>query len=175
MSPSPSEPRVVLAVVGAPHGVRGEVRVKTFTDDPEAIGAYGPLSTPSGQRLTVAAVRVVKGDLVVARFREITERTAAAALNRVPLSVPRSALPVEDDGDTFYHADLIGLAAVTEAGDPLGTIAALHDFGAGDVLEVRGPGGSVLYPFTKAVVPVIDVAAGRVVIVPPAETEAQEE
>jgi 16S rRNA processing protein RimM len=174
VSQSPSEPRVVLAVVGAPHGVWGEVRVKTFTDDPEAIGAYGPLSTPDGKRLTVAALRVVKGDLAIARFREITDRTAAEALNRKELTVPRSALPAADDSDTFYHTDLIGLDAVTETGEPLGTVVALHDFGAGDVVEVRGAGGSVLYPFTKAVVPVVDVAAGRVVIVPPVETEARE-
>jgi 16S rRNA processing protein RimM len=165
---------VVLAVVGAPHGVRGEVRVKTFTADPEALGAYGPLETPDGRRLTLVGLRIVKGDLAIARFREIADRTAAEALNRVALAVPRSALPVEDDGDTFYHADLIGLSAVTEAGDMLGTVAALHDFGAGDVLEVKGARGSVLYPFTKAVVPVVDVAAGRVVVVPPAETEARE-
>jgi 16S rRNA processing protein RimM len=169
--PARDDRRVVLAVLGAPHGVRGELRVKTFLADPMALGDYGALSLPDGRTLTLAAARPLKGDMVVARFAEVTTREAAEALNRLELGVPRSALPPEDDADSFYHADLIGLAAETAEGAPLGVVAALYDFGAGDVVEIRGPGGARLMPFTKAVVPVVDIAGGRIVVVPPVEVE----
>jgi len=165
---------VVLAAVGAPHGVRGEVRVKTFLADPADLGAYGPLTTPSGRRLTVTAIRPLKADLVVARFAEVSDRDGAEALTGETLAVPRTALPEDADAETFYHADLIGLTAEDDVGARLGTVVALHDFGAGDILEIRGAAGTRLLPFTKAVVPVIDVAGGRIVVVLPAETEARE-
>lgn len=160
---------LVLGVAGKAHGVRGEVRIRTFLADPQALGDYGPLATPDGKRLTVQQVRALKDGMAVARFAEIDDRTAAEALNGMELSVPRSALPDEEDEDSFYHADLIGLEARDPAGGLLGHIAAVHDFGAGDILEVRGPGGQSYYPFTKAIVPEIDVAHGRLTIVPPAE------
>jgi 16S rRNA processing protein RimM len=167
-----SSARVTLAAVGAPHGVRGEVRVKCFLADPMALGAYGPLSA-NGRTLTVESVRPLKGDLVVARFREIATREAAEALRGLELTVPRSALPEPEEGEV-YHADLVGLRAETVAGETLGRVRAIYDFGAGDVLEIEGPGGVRLLPFTKAAVPVIDLAGGRIVVDPPAETEARE-
>jgi 16S rRNA processing protein RimM len=163
---------ITLAVAGAPHGVRGEVRVKCFLENPEKLGAYGPLDA-GGRTLTVVSVRSLKGDLVVARFREISTREAAEALRGAELTVPREALP-EPEEDEVYHADLIGLRAETAAGEALGRVRAIYDFGAGDVLEIDGPSGSRLLPFTKAVVPVVDVAGGRIVVDPPAESEARE-
>jgi 16S rRNA processing protein RimM len=165
--------RIILAVIGAPHGVKGEVRVKCFGADPLALGEYGPLTTTDGRTLSVDALRPLKGDLVVARFREIADRSAAERLNGAELTVLRSALPAEDDADTFYHADLIGLRAETADGAELGTVAAIYDFGAGDVIELRGEAGTRVLPFTKAVVPVVDVAGGRVVVALPDEIEGE--
>jgi 16S rRNA processing protein RimM len=110
---------------------------------------------------------------MIVHFREIGDRTAAESLRGQDLSVPRAALPPVAE-DTFYHADLVGLRAETDQGASLGTVAAIYDFGAGDVIEVRGPAGTVFYPFTKAVVPVVDLARGRVVILPPGETVGRE-
>jgi 16S rRNA processing protein RimM len=164
--------RITLAVIGAPHGVTGEVRVKCF-GDPEALGDYGPLATAGGRALTVQSLRVLKADLAVVRFREIADRTAAERFKGAELSIDRSALPPEDDADTFYHADLVGLRAETADGAALGTVTAIYDFGAGDVVEIRGEGGTRVLPFTKAVVPVVDVAAGRIVVALPDEVEGE--
>ena len=163
--------RVLLATIGAAHGVRGEVRVKPFTADPLAIGEYKPLLAEDGRAFEIERLRPA-GNVLVVKFRGVDDRTAAEALNGVALHAERAALPPTGE-DEFYHADLIGLAAVTEAGDTLGTVAAVLNFGAGDILEIapaRGP--SLLVPFTRAIVPDIDIAAGRIVIVMPAETEA---
>jgi len=168
-----SEHRVVIARIGAAHGIRGEVRVKTFTEDPASIAAYGPLDTADGRRFEVAAMRPLGGspDMLVVRLKGIADRNAAEALNGIELSIPRHRLPPAGDVDDFYHADLIGLAAVTPAGEPLGTVVGVPNYGAGDLLEVAPAGGtSVLYPFTRAVVPLVDLRGGRVVVVPPAET-----
>jgi len=164
-------PRLVqIAVIGAPHGVRGEARVKTFTEDPASLKAYGPLLVGDGpQALTVASLRPLKDDMVVARFEGVASREAVAALTGKTLSVPRDALPAADDEDDFYHADLIGLRAERADGTLLGEVAAVPNYGADDLLEVRlaGERRTVLLPFTKAVVPVVDVAGGRVVVEPP--------
>ncbi len=158
--------RVIIAEVGAPHGVRGAVRVKTFTADPGDLGAYGPLTTEDGRSLTVVEARPDKTVLVV-RFAEIDSREAAQALKGQRLHAERTALPDDDDTDAFYHADLIGLAAVDMQGERLGEIVALHDFGAGDLLDVKvAKGPSVLVPFTREIVPEVDIAGGRVVIDP---------
>ncbi|EKF18740.1 ribosome maturation factor RimM [Nitratireductor pacificus] len=150
---------VQLAVIGAAQGLRGEVRVKSFTGDPMALGDYGPLTTGDGRMLTVRQLRPVK-NVVVAQFAEVGDRNAAEALNGTALFVERAALPAELDEEEYYHADLIGLAAVDEAGQRFGTIGALHNFGAGDILEVTlATGGSALVPFTRAAVPSIDLAA----------------
>jgi 16S rRNA processing protein RimM len=159
---------ILIARVGAAHGVRGEVRVKPFGLDGEAIGDHGPLRSHDGaRRLTVDRVRPIAGGMVIVKFIGIDDRTAAERLNHLDLFVERAALP-EPDEDEFYHADLIGLAVVTVAGEPIGHVIAVQDFGAGDLLEVDRPGKpSVFVPFTKAVVPTVEIAKGRVVIDPP--------
>jgi 16S rRNA processing protein RimM len=164
-----SADRVCLGIVGAPHGVQGAVRVKTFTATPEAIGRYGELEDESGgRRFAVRVVSAAKGDgMVLARLSGITDRDRAEALRGLRLYLPRAALPPAGD-DEFYHADLVGLAAQLGDGTRLGTVIAVHDFGAGDMLEIaREVGQPVLVPFTRAAVPVVDVAGGRVVLDPP--------
>lgn len=161
---------VCVGVVTGAHGVRGEVRIKAFTEDPAAVAAYGPVRDDAGQplRLTLTGA---SSDRVLARIKGIGDRTAAEALKGRRLFVPRSALPAVG-ADEFYHVDLVGLAAdlaITEdtGGETrrLGTVRAVHDHGGGASLEVvTADGGDVLVPFTRAAVPVVDLAAGRVVI-----------
>lgn len=164
------EDRVCMGVVGAPHGVRGAVRIKSFTDAPEAIANYGALEDESAERqFTLRVVSSAKGDgMVIAKLSGVTDRDRAEALRGLRLYAPRAALPPPAE-DEFYHADLVGLAVEREDGSELGKIIAVHDFGAGDVIEIeRTEGQRVLVPFTRAVVPVVDIAGGRVVIDPPA-------
>lgn len=164
----------MLATIGSPHGIRGEVRVKSFTADPTALASYGPLTAADGRVFEIERLRPAKG-VVIAKFRGVDDRNAAEALNGVELSVERSALPPAEVGE-YYHADLIGLEAVDAAGKPLGRVVAVQNFGAGDILEIAPPDGvSLLIPFTNATVPDIDIAGGRLTIVPPAEIEIQEE
>jgi 16S rRNA processing protein RimM len=159
---------VLIAEIGAAHGVRGDVRVKAYTADPEAIGDYGPLSDDQGRTFEIRTMRPLKGDLLVVSFAGVADRTAAEKLNRTRLYVDRSALPEPED-EEFYHADLLGLPVQTTAGDVVGRIVAVPNFGADDLLEVIRPDGrSVFVPFTRAVVPVVDLAARTVVIDPPA-------
>jgi 16S rRNA processing protein RimM len=167
-----SDPELVmLATIGAPHGVRGEVRVKAFTADPAALGAYRPLATADGRTFEVERLRPT-GNMLVVKFAGIDDRDAAEAVNGVELFVERSALPPAEP-EEFYHADLIGLDAVSPAGERLGTVVAVQNFGAGDILEIAPErGATLLVPFTKSAVPEIDLAAGRLVVVPPAEIEA---
>jgi 16S rRNA processing protein RimM len=165
--------RILLATIGAPHGVRGEVRVKSFAADPLALGNYRPLASEGGRLFHIERLRAGKGMLIV-KVRGVDDRDAAAALNGTSLYVDRSALPAAEE-DEFYHADLIGLAAFGEDGEPLGKVAAIHDFGAGDIVEIapeRGP--PLLVPFTREAVPIVDVAGGRLVVSPPAEVGAEE-
>ena len=161
---------------GAPHGVRGEVRLQSFTQDPVAIGSYGPLAGSNGAVFTLKNVRLIKDNMLVARVEGIANRTAAEALTHVDLSLDRAALPPPDE-EEFYVADLVGLDVVTEVGETLGTILGVPNYGGGDLLEVRPTRGgeSLLFPFTKEVVPTIDVAGRRVVVAPPAEVEAKDE
>jgi 16S rRNA processing protein RimM len=167
--------QVCVAQIGAPHGVRGEVRLWTFTADPMAVTRYAPLQTEDGQRgFEIDAARPAKGHLVV-KLRGIDDRNAAERLTNTKLFVPRERLP-EIEADEFYHADLIGLAVEDENGNAIGAVSAVHNFGAGDILEVQPPeGGAMLLPFTETVVPEVDIASGRVVVVLPGETEAAEE
>jgi 16S rRNA processing protein RimM len=159
--------RIVVGRVGAAHGIRGDVRVKSFTADPLALGDYGPLTTPEGRRLTVARVRD-GGTVVIVGFAEIKDRTAAEALNGTDLLIDRNALPPSSDADDFYVADLIGLVVDLIDGVQLGIVNAVQDFGAGDLLDVIRPDGSSVYvPFTRAVVPTVDLAGGRLVVDPP--------
>lgn len=165
--------RVCVARIGAPHGVRGDVALWSFTEDPMTVTTYGALQSKDGKRsLEVASARPAKDKLIV-HFRSVDTREAAEALNGTELYVTRDKLPETDD-DEFYHADLIGLAAVTEANETLGTITAIHNFGAGDIVEIAARSGSLMLPFTKAVVPVIDMKGGRVIVVPPNEIEGDE-
>ena len=166
---------ICVAKIGAAHGVRGDVRLWTFTEDPLAVLHYGPLTTKDGSRsFEVAKAREAK-DHLVATIKGVTDRNAAERLNGLELYVPRDRLPETDD-DEYYHADLIGLAAETTAGAPLGRVLAIHNFGAGDIIEIAPPSGSTLMlPFTNAVVPTVDLAGGRVIIELPAEIEGEDQ
>jgi 16S rRNA processing protein RimM len=173
--PSPTSSRVVLATIGAAHGIRGEVRVKSFTADPASLAGYGPLHASDGRSFEIERHWRLKGEMLVVKFRDIDDRNAAEALNGVELSVDRSALPASEANE-YYHADLIGLAAISPNGNPLGHVVAVHNFGAGDILEVAPPDGvSLMIPFTNTTVPDIDIAGRRVTIAPPAEIEIAED
>jgi 16S rRNA processing protein RimM len=163
--------QICIARIGAAHGVRGAVKLWTFTEDPLAVKAYGPLLTKDGARqFEVTSAREAKGHLV-ATLKGIATREDAERLNGVELYIAREKLPVTDE-DEYYHADLIGLAAVTKAGAPLGRVVAIHNFGAGDIIEIAPPhGATMLLPFTNAVVPTVDLAGGSVVIELPDEIE----
>jgi 16S rRNA processing protein RimM len=165
---------VCVARIGAAHGVRGAVKLWTFTEDPLAVQIYGLLMTKDGARqFEIANVREAK-DHLVATFKGIATRNDAEKLNGIELYVPREKLPATDDGE-YYHADLIGLAAVNAADEPLGRIIAIHNFGAGDIIEIAPPkGATMLLPFTNAVVPTVDIEGGRVVIELPQEIEGEE-
>lgn len=170
-----SKDRILIARIGAAHGVRGEVRVKPFGDDPLSFCDYGPLETADGKRrLVVTSARLQKA-MVVTRFEGIDDRTAAEALNGLDLYVPRHVLPELQDDDEFYHADLLGLEAVSPEGETIGRIVALPDFGAGTLVEIRPQGAASFYvPFTREAVPEIDLAAGKVTVVVPESTEDDE-
>src|SRR3569833_2876185 len=165
---------VCVARIGAAHGVRGAVKLWTFTEDPFAVRSYGLLSSKDGKRqFEVATARAAK-DHLVATFKGVTTRDEAERLNGVELYVAREKLPATDEGE-YYHADLIGLAAVTTDGDALGRVLAIHNFGAGDIIEIAPlKGTTLLQPFTSAVVPEVDIAGGRVVIALPQEVEGEE-
>ncbi|WP_315702109.1 MULTISPECIES: ribosome maturation factor RimM [unclassified Bradyrhizobium] len=165
---------ICVARIGAAHGVRGEVRLWTFTDDPLAVLHYGPLQTKDGNRsFEIAKAREAK-DHLVATIKGVADRNAAERLNGLELYVPRDRLPETED-DEYYHTDLIGLAAETTAGEPLGRVIAIHNFGAGDIIEIAPPSGSTLMlPFSNAVVPTVDLEGGRVLIELPTEIEGEE-
>lgn len=169
---SPTSPttakRVCLGVVTAAHGVRGAVKVKSFARRPKDVAAYGPLEDEDGAaRYTLRVIGPAKADVVIAKLVGVTDRDTAEALRGIRLYLPREALPAPAE-EEYYHADLIGLAAVLGDGERLGEVRAVHDFGAGDTLEIARPEGQpVMVPFTRAVVPVIDMDAGRLVIDPP--------
>jgi 16S rRNA processing protein RimM len=154
---------VQMAVIGAPHGVKGELRVKTFTADPLALGDYGPLTSEDGRTFTVAAIRPAK-NVVVVRFKEVTTREQAEAVNGVALYVDRSVLPDEElDEEEFFHADLIGLEIRDETGAKIGKVIAIQNFGGGDILEANISGRrSVMIPFTLAAIPEVSVSGGYI-------------
>ena len=180
MQTTTDERRVCVGVVTGAKGLKGSVRVHAFTADPAAVVAYGPLRDDKGRSLGVARLAERKGQEIVLRFEGVNDRDQALALKGRKLFVPRSALPATDD-DEFYHDDLVGLAAETKDGHRLGTVKALHNFGAGDLVEIGpspealrqgGAGRSILLPFTRRAVPVVDLAGGRIVVDPPAELDA---
>jgi 16S rRNA processing protein RimM len=163
-----------VARIGAAHGVRGAVKLWTFTEDPLAVKTYGPLTTKDGARqFEVTHAREAKGHLV-ATLKGIATREEAERLNGVELYIARYKLPATDENE-YYHADLIGLAAVNAANEPLGRVIAIHNFGAGDIIEIAPPqGATLLLPFTNAVVPSVDLAGGRVIIALPDEIEGDD-
>src|ERR1700680_5343235 len=165
---------ICIARIGAAYGVRAAVKLWTFTEDPLAVKTYGPLVTKDGARsFEIATTREAKGHLV-ATLKGIATREDAERLNGIELYIARDKLPATDESE-YYHADLIGLAAVTPANEPLGRVIAIHNFGAGDIIEIAPPGGAtMLLPFTNAVVPSVDLAGGRVVIELPGEIVGDE-
>jgi len=159
--------RVCLGVVTGAHGVQGAVRIKSFTAVPEDVARYGPLTDESGaRRFELHLVGTAKG-VVVARLSGAADRNQAEELRGLRLYLPRSALP-QTAAEEYYHADLIGLEAVLGDGTPVGRVRAVHDFGAGDTLELTRPGAPpLMVPFTRAVVPNVELAMGRLVLDPP--------
>ncbi|HZQ14916.1 MAG TPA: ribosome maturation factor RimM [Pseudolabrys sp.] len=162
--------RIRVARIGAAHGIRGEVRLWPFTQDPMDVASYGPLETEDGARtFEIEALRPGK-DFLVARLAGVNDRNAAERLTNLELFVPRERLPDIAEPDTYYHADLIGLAAITADGRALGTVTAVHNFGAGDIIEITPKDGAVLMlSFTEAAVPKVDLQAKQIVVVPPEE------
>ncbi|MBD2748235.1 ribosome maturation factor RimM [Microvirga sp. BT688] len=163
---------VLVGEFGRAHGLKGEVRLKSHTGDPRAIADYRPLIASNGKIYSLKSVRAAPGDapdLLIAIVDGVTTREAAEALNRVQLHVERDKLPPPDEDDEFLLADLIGLSVQTEAGDIIGTVVAVPNYGGGDLLEIapvqKGP--TALLPFTKAFVPVVDIAAKRIVAAAP--------
>jgi 16S rRNA processing protein RimM len=169
--------RIRVARIGAAHGIRGEVKLWSFTEDPMAVVNYGLLETEDGaRRFAIEAARPAK-EFLVARIAGVGDRDAAEKLRNTDLFVPRDRLPPIEEADTFYHADLVGLVAVSEAGAALGTVIAIHNFGAGDLIEIAPAAGGepLLLPFNEWIMPTIDLKAGRIVVVPPAEIDAKKE
>jgi len=165
---------VCVARIGAAHGVRGAVKLWTFTEDPFAVRHYGTLLSKDGKRQFEVATAREARDHLVATFKGVTTRDEAERLNGIELYVARNKLPATDE-DEYYHTDLIGLDAVTTNGDALGRVLAIHNFGAGDIIEIAPPKGTtLLLPFSNAVVPEVDLKGGRVVIALPQEVEGEE-
>ena len=164
---SPKEDLICVGAIGAARGLRGELRVKSFTDDIEALGAYGPLTDETGTKTFALKVLGQQKGLVLVRIKGVDNRNAADALKGQTLYIERSRLPQTDE-DEFYFSDLVGLKAELVDGSAFGDVALANDFGGGPFLEVATRDhGRVLVPFTKACVPVVDIAGGRVVIDPP--------
>lgn len=160
--------RIALGTISGARGVRGEVRIKTYTEEPEDIAAYGPLTDEAGKRhFEILSVTPVK-DGVAARMAGIDDRAAAEALKGLELYVDRSALP-RPEPESWYHSDLIGLSAEAPDGTVLGTVEAVQNFGAGDLLEIAfdGRSGTEFVPLTTTFVPEVDVAGGRVIVALP--------
>ncbi len=160
--------RICVGQIGAAHGVRGEVRLHSFTADPQAIARYGPLKTHDGRVIEIEQLRAAK-DHFVARLKGVEDRDAAQRLAKLKLYVPREQLPEPTEADEFYHADLIGLTALDRTGREIGRVIAIHNFGAGDLIEVRlnDGGRTELIAFNEMSVPSVDVAAGRIVLAAP--------
>ena len=164
--------RICLGVIAGAHGVRGLVRIKSFTAAPRDIAAYGPLEDEAGTRRFEVAVKSETKGLVLAALAGVGDRDAAEALKGTKLYVERAALPPPEDEEEYYHADLIGLRAETPDGQSLGRVVAVHNFGAGDLLEIAPEVGSTLMlPFTKTAVPAVELAAGRLVAEVPEDAD----
>jgi len=159
--------RMLLGEIGAAQGLKGEVRIRSYTQDQAAITSYGALEDEDGRVIEIESLRVTPKALI-ARVKGVTTREGAEALNGTRLYVPRDRLP-EREEEEWYHAELIGLAAVDRQGEPIGTVVAIQNFGAGDLIEVKptSGGATMFVPFTRDIVPEIDVEGGRLTLVPP--------
>ena len=165
---------ILLAVVIGAQGLKGEVRVKAFTQTPDAIAHYRNLYDRHGRRFTVTGARATRAGEAVLGIAELADRSAAESLRGVELYVERAAL-LPTAKDEYYHADLIGLRAEDREGRALGTVQAIHNYGAGDVIEIaRADGDSVLLPFTRETVPVIEIDKSRIIVAVPEEVETGE-
>jgi 16S rRNA processing protein RimM len=167
--------KICVGQFAGSHGVRGLAKLRSFTETPEAVASYGPLSDESGARVFRVSLQGKAKDLLLVRVEGISTREQAQALTGVQLFVDRSTLPETDDEEEFYHADLIGLRAELADGTLYGTVKAIYDFGAGDVLEIRTEQGTLeMLPFTRACVPLVEVGKGRILVDLPAVIEARE-
>ncbi len=181
MAADASERRILVGAVAGAHGVRGEVKIKSFTEQVRDVAAYGPVEDESGARRFAIKIRGEAKGLVIASLDGVGDRNAAEALKGLRLYVPRAALGKKPKrapkgSERWFVADLVGLAAVDTNGAALGTVKNVANYGAGDILEVTTMAGETqLYAFTKRTVPEVDIANGRVVIDPPVEVEAKEE
>ena len=173
---SPKPARILIGRIAAAHGIRGEVVVHSYADEPGDIASYGPLADKSGARAFHLKLVGTSSKGVIARIEGIADRTAAEALRGTELFVDRAQLPAPE-GEEFYHVDLIGLEAVSPEGNVLGKIVGVENFGAGDLLDIRPVGGGQtdLVPFKEAFVPEVDLAAGRVVVRMPIEVDVDGE
>jgi 16S rRNA processing protein RimM len=169
--------KLLMGRIGSAHGIKGEVRIQSFTEDPLALADYSPLATNRpGLSITILSART-NTNVLVARLEGVNDRDAAERLNGVELYADRELLPPTEDEDDFYHADLIGLDARLADGAVLGQVIAVPNFGAGDLIEIRDPrsGDTYLYPFTRKVVPEVHLKQGYLVIEVPVETEPGDE
>lgn len=158
---------VLVGAIAGAFGVKGEVRLKSFCADPEAIAGYAPLTNGRGEALAALRITGRASGALTARIEGVTSKEAADALKGTELFAERARLPALPD-DEYYHADLIGLPVFDAGGAEIGRVHAVLNHGAGDLLEVRGPDAApLLLPFTRAVVPLVDIAAGRIVADPP--------
>ena len=159
--------RVLLGEIGAAQGLKGEVRLRSYTQDPAAIARYGALEDEGGRTVEIVSVRITPKALI-ASIKGITTREGAEALNHTKLYIPRARLP-EREEEEWYHTDLIGLTAFGRDGEEIGTVVAVQNFGAGDLIEIKPKigGATVLVPFTRDTVPEVDVEGGRLNVAPP--------
>lgn len=164
--------KILVGIFGAPHGVRGEIRLKSYMEEPLALAELKSLTGAAGQNFRLASARPLKDDMLVVRVEGVADRDAAAQLTHQKIFVARDALPPPEE-EEFYCADLIGLRAETADGQLIGTVVAVPNYGAGDILEIAPPfGDTLLLPFTRAVVPEIDLAGKKIIVAPPVEDDA---
>ncbi|MGH6814814.1 MAG: ribosome maturation factor RimM [Hyphomicrobiaceae bacterium] len=167
MAPNSTQ-RILLGRIGGAHGLKGAVRIACYTDTPEAIAAYGPLADETGTRTFALQIVRVMAKGAIARISGVDDRTAAEALKGTSLYIARERLPAAQATE-FYHVDLIGLAAVTPAGEVVGEVVSVQNYGAGDLIEIRRPDAARtdLVPFTDAFVPHVDLEERRIVVAMP--------
>lgn len=170
-----TDTKILLAQIGAPHGIKGEVRVKPF-GEPDMLDQYGKLETKDGKKFKIKRMRPQKNMMVV-KFEGVNTREEAEALNRVELYIDRAKLPELEDEDEFYIEDLIGMDVLNESGETIGTVLTVSNFGAGDMIEVKPTNSSSTHylPFTKEVVPEIDFENGSLTVIPPIEVSERDE